>query len=161
MPYGALFDSTDIASIPGNAEEIASYVDGAYRNWPAAHARFPHARHLSITVEGRLDAMCADCESGAMTEAQTAQWAARKLHLQVRPRVYTSLDNWGNVIDAMAWYKVPAGSVWWWIAAWTGHAHVIPGAACVQYASPGWGLPESRHYDVSEIHLAHFMPGIK
>lgn len=159
MPYGQLFDSTSAADIPRDARQVAGYVDGAYVTWPDLVRRFPHAQHLSITVTGDvLSADCIDVESGDASPATAAHWVARKLHLHTRPRVYTSLSNWGTVIDALGVAGVPPGVVWWWIADWTGHAHAINGAACVQYASPTVGLPEGHHYDVSMVTTARFMP---
>jgi hypothetical protein len=158
VPYGQLFDSTDVDAIPRDARQVAGYVDGAYRTWPELVKRFPLADHLSITVAGNVTADCADVEDGAMTPGQVAIWVGRKLHLRTRPRIYTSLDNWPTVIDALAAAHVPGGTVWWWIAEWTGHAHEINGAQCVQYASPGYGLPEDHHYDVSEVFTDRFVP---
>jgi hypothetical protein len=158
MPFGQLFDSTDVAAIPRDAKQVAGYVDGRYPTYPEVVRRFPTADHLSITVAGSIVADCADVEDGAMTPGEAAIWVGRKLHLGTQPRIYTSLDNWTTVIDALAHAGVRGNVVWWWIAHWTGHAHEINGAQCVQYASPGYGLPESHHYDVSMVLKATFVP---
>ena len=158
MPYGQLFDSVDVSAIPRDARQVAGYLDGAFANYTELVRAFPRADHLSITTGGDLRARCCDVEGGDLTPAEAALWVRRKLHLGQRPRIYTSLDNWSNVIDAMAGAGVAENTVWWWIAEWTGHAHTIPGAACVQYASPGYGLPVTHHYDVSEVHSGFFVP---
>ena len=157
MPYGQMFDAVDVSAIPRDAKQVAGYVDGQYRNWPELARRFPMADKLSITVTGTvLSADCIDVEQGTVSPSVAAVWAARKLHLLTRPRVYCSLSNWSNCIDAMGLVGIPPGKVWWWIAEWTGHAHEINGAACVQYASPDYGA--HGHYDVSMVLNGHFVP---
>lgn len=159
MPYGQLFDSVEVEAIPADAKQVAGYVDGAYRNIDELKRRFPHAQHLGITVTGDdLAADAIDVEQGNVQPPKAALWVARKLHLRTRPRYYTSRSNWGACIDALGVAGVPAGKVWWWIADWTGHAHSLNGAACVQYASPTLGLPPGHHYDVSQVLYARFMP---
>ena len=156
MPYGQLFDSTSAADIPADAKEVAGYIDGAYVTWPQLRVRFPHAKKLSITVTGSLRAACADVETGDLTPAQGALWASRKAQLRQRPRLYCNLSTWHEVIDACSALHLPPHVVWWWIADWTGHAHAIAGASCVQYASPGYG--SHGHYDVSQVFEARFVP---
>jgi len=63
-----------VANLPTGMDAYAGYTDlsGIGITYPAVVARFPNARHLSISVHGSA-AMCADVESGAMSN-----WAGYK-----------------------------------------------------------------------------------
>ena len=57
-----------VANLPAGLDAYAGYVDdsGIGVTYPGVVAKFPNALHLSIATHG-APAMCADCESGAMT----------------------------------------------------------------------------------------------
>ena len=57
-----------VANLPPGLDAYAGYVNvsGIGETFPGVVARFPTARHLSITTDGMV-AMCADVESGAMS----------------------------------------------------------------------------------------------
>ena len=58
-----------VANLPPGLPAYAGYVNksGIGITYPQVVAKFPHAQHLSITTNGS-PAMCADVESGAMSE---------------------------------------------------------------------------------------------
>lgn len=58
-----------VANLPPGLDAYAGYVNvsGIGVTFPQVEAKFPNAHHLSITTDGH-PAMCADVESGAMSD---------------------------------------------------------------------------------------------
>ena len=58
-----------VANLPAGLDAVAGYVNqsGIGQTYPEVVAKFPNARHLSITTDGTA-ALVADVESGAMSE---------------------------------------------------------------------------------------------
>jgi hypothetical protein len=145
-----MYDSVTGAAIPLDAQIVAGYVDGPYgpndryhTGWSAdAWARYPHAQHVTITVEGTPGARVADCEAGAMTPAQAASWALGEVRAGRRPTIYASEWDWANEVDpslARVGLKRVRDVDGW--QAHIGPAKVPPGFVACQYAQdvPGVG----------------------
>ena len=145
-----MYDAVDVAAIPADAEIVAGYVDG---NWPTFDAlvkAFPNARHVSITVgaTGGAGAMVADCETGDFSPDGAAHWAKGEIDAGRRPCVYYSRSNAAAVSAALSRAGVPTNAVDYWVADWTGAAHVVPGSVATQWASPATG--SGGNFDISE-----------
>jgi len=58
-----------VANLPPGMDAYAGYtnVSGIGQTYPGVVAKYPNAKHLSITTDG-VAALCADVEKGAMTE---------------------------------------------------------------------------------------------
>lgn len=89
----AMPDSVTVADLPPGYPAYLGYADGRYANAAQLIARFPAARHVLLTVTGRmLNATGCDVEPGNMTADQAAGWVAAKLAGPgVRPVVYASV----------------------------------------------------------------------
>ena len=152
MPWGQMWDGVNLDGIPADAREVAGYIDGDYVTYPQVVKRWPHAAHVAITTAqvGDLRADVYDCEQGDGDAQGAAVWVLRKLraHHASFPVVYTSLSNWGTVIDAIGALRIPRVLYGYWIADWTGHAHLVPGSVATQYGSPLNGT--HRAADVSQ-----------
>jgi hypothetical protein len=136
-----LYDTALVgAELPQDPEAVAGYVDGAFRTFDDLVARYPNARHVSITVEGDLDAMVLDWERG---NADPPDWAQRKIARGERPIIYCQVSNAPHVAKAIAPLRLGvAGEVDWFAADWTGAPHLQPASVATQFAN-------GPHYDVS------------
>lgn len=59
-----MYDDTNLDNIPAEPHAVASYINGEFANHDEAQTRFPHARHLGISVTGMVAAQCYDVEKG-------------------------------------------------------------------------------------------------
>lgn len=102
-----MYDSVDLDQIPADATAVIGYFDGRFNTWAAVCRRWRHANKLSLTVLGSRQAAGADCEPGNIDAAETAAWAADRLHAHPgeRPVVYGSRD---LVVAAGRRYGIPA-----------------------------------------------------
>jgi hypothetical protein len=138
-----LYDAVTPANIPEDATLVAGYVDGLYANIAAMKARFPLAQIVSITINAADNAGdVLDVENGDATPAQAPGWvAARRASGHTWPTVYCSLSPW-PVVQA-AFLAVNVAEPDYWIADWTGNAHIPAGAVACQYnhdLPPGYDI---------------------
>lgn len=121
------YDAVDVAAIPAGGAFILAYIDGDYVTLPAVRARFPNARILTVTTDGRNKADLCDVESGDATPATFAQGFRDGLYDTAYSDVTTK-----PALDAAC-----EGLDWNWFAADpTGVEHIPPGAIGCQWA---WG----------------------
>lgn len=137
-----MYDAVTPANIPASAEVVAGYVDGHYAWKPADWARFPHALKVRIAVfPSTNDGDVLDVEPGDATPAQAPGWVARRRAAgHPRPTVYCSRSAWPAVRAEFARQRVPEPD--YWIADYTGRAHLLPGSVATQWTDAG-------PYDVS------------
>ncbi len=140
-----MYDSVSPLGIPANAALVAAYVDG-YGGYSAAVARFGVTRVISISI-GNNNADVADCEPGAMTEAELPGWVSRqKARGIVRPVVYSD----GSMYAGCRAAAGPSCS--YWTATDSGQAgQTLPGRDAVQYLFTNsydlsWVLPTFPFY---------------
>jgi peptidoglycan hydrolase-like protein with peptidoglycan-binding domain len=145
---GTMYDSETPAAIPSDAEIVAGYVDGQWPDYDELVTLFPNARHVSITVSGMSTALVGDCEKGDMSPAGLAIWVKAEIGAGRRPTLYYSKDNAGAVSAALLAEGLALTAVDYWVADWTGEAHLLPGTVATQWASPGTG--SGGNYDISE-----------
>jgi hypothetical protein len=138
--YREMYDAADPTGIPRTAKMVACYLDGEYDWAGRAHRLFPDATVVTIAVNAADDADVLDVEPGCASIWQVRGWAKRQIRRGIyRPTVYCS--RWRKHAIAVLTMRVRKD---WWVADWTGHAHTVPGAAVVQYAS-------NRRFDVSLV----------
>lgn len=142
-----MYDAVDVNAIPKDALIVAGYIDGNWPDYDEMVVAFPNARHVSITATGRPGAMVADCETGDLSPHTAAGWAKSEIAQGRRPCIYYSRSAAASVSAALQAEGIGVGEVDYWVADWTGTAHVVPGSVATQWADP----PKSGgNYDISE-----------
>lgn len=146
-----MYDAVTPGGIPVNAQLVAGYADGRYANLPAMHARFPHARVVSIAVNHTTRAQVADVETGDMSPATAVQWARDTMHdvPNTHLTIYANTSTWPKV--KAAFKKAGVSLPLWWAAHYTGQPHLEPGSIATQYLN-------TSGYDESEV--ADYWPGV-
>ena len=144
-----MYDSTEPAAIPADAAIVAGYVDGLYAWGPDQWARFQHATKVTIAIEPTTLADVLDVEDGnpvpPENPARALEWAALIRTHGIDPTIYVDLNGLSKVVAAFT--AAGANQPHYWVADWTGVAHMVPGSAATQWANP----PASGgHYDLSE-----------
>lgn len=151
-----LYDSTNVADIPKDADMVGAYVDGRYANVAAARERFPHARLVTITVLGTAGANVCDTEPGNIGPEGAARWAKAELDAGREPSIYCMASQWGAVKAACREVGVKVGDVSWWIADYDNDPAIPRGAVAKQYADPA--THGKGHFDLSSVRA--FWPGV-
>jgi hypothetical protein len=125
MTLLTMYDSDNPATLPADALIVAGYVGSEY---DAMVARFPHARHLSITGNAALAADCLDVENGDAIASEVVGWVRDRFAAGAyRPCVYASIDtNMPAVLQNLMWAKIPLLSVRLWVAHWGQSSAEIP-----------------------------------
>lgn len=137
-------DAVTVGNLAAGLSVYAGYCYGTYTNISAIKARFPSARHVSITprVQYSVPAMCLDVEPGDATPADCPAFQRIAGHDgSAKPVYYTSAGDLQAVINALAAAGFPRNSYWLWSAHWIGE-HICGRATCgypdadaTQYAS--------------------------
>lgn len=148
-----MYDSTTIDAIPAGARLVAGYLDGDYPTYPQLAVRFPTATRVSITVTGLLFAQVADVETGDLSPASGARWAARKLERGEHPSLYCNLSTWPVCIRALQAIGLTSADASWWIAHYDDDPTIPPGAIAKQYSND-----QTANLDTSNV--AAYWPGI-
>lgn len=133
-----IYDAVDVSAIPSSATTILAYIDGNYVTYPAVRSRFPNARILTVTTNGKNHADICDVES----HDATPDIAAAGVRAGLYPTVYSDTSTKPALDSALS------GLTWQWYAADpTGVPHLVPDSVATQYAWPGFGSPGN--YDIS------------
>lgn len=146
----SMYDALDVAAIPKGATIVAGYIDGNWPTYDAVVAAFPQAEHVSIATgaTGGAGARVADCENGDFTPQTAAGWAKAEVDAGRRPTIYYAKSSAGAVAQALKGAGVALSAVDYWVADWTGTAHLIEGSVATQWASPSTG--SGGNFDISE-----------
>lgn len=133
-PRFHMYDSTNVDNIPSDPTAVAAYNDGTFNDFDKAVVRFPHAKHLSITVFASADAGCLDIENGDATPGQAPAWV-RKQHARgvARPVVYANSSTMEAVLAALNADFIKRGEYLVWTAHYTNVPHIEPGSDATQY----------------------------
>jgi hypothetical protein len=127
MPAGTevpLYDAIVLSNIPPEASAVAGYVDGRWATWPSVMQRWPHARHVSITVTGGHEADIGDVEAGNMTVQGALNWIRQMRALgHPAPGLYASLDTWCGGLQDELLRRYPRSAFRVWTAHYTYAAH--------------------------------------
>lgn len=139
-----MYDSVSAASIPADATMVAGYLNGAYAWSSEDWARFPHAVHVTVTVNTSAAADVLDVENGDASPAEAPGWIAT----HPGGSIYCDSSTWPAVKAAFGGRPLPP----FWIADYNGDASTIPtGAVAAQYEDAG-------PYDLSVC--ADYWPGV-
>src|SRR3974390_2982065 len=96
-----MYDSVNPAALPASGDMYAAYVDGAYKNYSAVKARFPGKLVVSIAVFASTPgAQAYDTERGDLDPSQVPGVLMRERASGRNPSIYTSLDEWPEVVAA-------------------------------------------------------------
>jgi len=108
---------SDIPHIPDSPEAVGGYVNGLFAWSTADWDRFPHAHHLTISVNAQTRARCLDVETGDATPQQAPAWllshADRSSGL---PVIYCDASTLTAVLDAMNAARISRTSYLLWSA---------------------------------------------
>ncbi len=149
MTY-TMFDAVPYEHIPRDASIVAGYVNGDFQTYHDIVALFPLAHHVSIAVTSSVVADVLDVEKGDATPADVPLWVKEMRNLKRKPIVYTDRVNVPAVQAACA--KALVAEPFFWVADWTGQAHLLPGAIGVQWADGSAQYPGlARYTDTSLI----------
>lgn len=142
-----LYDSTTATDIPADAPAVAGYIDGAFANLAEVANLHPNKPLISITVTGIGGVRVADVESGDLTPMEGAEWAKSEIAAGRRPTLYYARSTGQQIALCLNGAGVDPLAVDYWVADWTGSAHLITGSAATQYADPA---TSGGHFDLSE-----------
>ena len=110
----AMPDSVNVSHLPAGYDAYLGYADGEFATAGQLAVAFPAARRVILTVTGAtLEADGADVESGDLTPAGGAAWAARKLQAEPgsRPVLYASVSVIPALLEAWAEHSFTRGQV--------------------------------------------------
>ncbi len=97
-----MLDSIFASNLPAGADAYLGYVDGAWADFQAEVAKFPHAHVLSMAVFPRDDAVGCDREPGDLALGDIAVWVKRQIARGVwRPVVYASVSGMDFCVQAL------------------------------------------------------------
>jgi hypothetical protein len=147
-----MYDSTEPAAIPPDAEIVAGYVDGSYRWSDADWNRFATSVKVGIATQPSTnEGTVLDVELGDATPEQAPAWIRmRQADGVPQPTIYCGLSAVGRVREACK------GLLYWlWVADWTGSPHPVSYAAAVQYAN---SAQAGGHFDLSIVYTPQW-PG--
>lgn len=128
------YDSTDINTVPDDAQYLMGYDSGHWQTYFQMVARFPKLakskRIKSIAVQADNDGDVLDCEAGDATPDEVAAWVERQLARGVkRPGVYSSVSEWPAIFAALARAGIHRSEILVWTAHYNGQRHICS-AAC-------------------------------
>lgn len=153
-----MYDSTDPACIPPDAQAAAAYNDLRFAaSWPALIARFPklheQGRLVSIAALASTRARIYDLEPGnPMTVAQLPGAVKASIAAGIyRPGVYASEPLLSECRAALLASGLKPDQFCCWVAKWDGVSQVPPGDAAKQ-------LRDAGPYDVSVCDPDFFPP---
>jgi hypothetical protein len=144
-------DSVTVMDLPVGFDLYGAYVDGAYKNFTQAEARFP-GKVVGIAVFSTTnDGIVGDCENGDMTPQTSVNWVVMRRKAGVDPTIYCSESAWQSVKDSFATWGVTQPH--YWIAGYPGSVgpKLYPGSVAHQFVDHG-------PYDESVV--ADFWPGV-
>ena len=102
MPFD-LFDAVDPNKIPANATAVAGYIDGPESAWsPEGWDRWKGVAQVHITVLADPDGLAFDAETGNAGNDAVAGAVAGRIGRKLPAWVYTNMDNYADVVRALA-----------------------------------------------------------
>lgn len=120
-----MYDDIDLSLIPSNAPAVAGYVNGKWTTFPDVLIRWPHAKHLSISVNAEGNAECLDVERFDATPDQAPNWVRRQLARGVkRPVIYCSVSDAREVLAVLKESGIKRSQIRLWTAHYNGARHL-------------------------------------
>jgi peptidoglycan hydrolase-like protein with peptidoglycan-binding domain len=135
-----MFDADDDTQFPRGAQAYAGYVNGRIASQPNYQwivAQFPHAFHLSITLNAGQDADALDVEAGAASVADVPGWYDRqRARGLARPCIYASASTMQTgIVPLIRSGRIPRASVRLWSAHYAGQ-HICSNTTCGAVSMP-------------------------
>jgi hypothetical protein len=153
-----MYDSTDMAAIPADAQIVAGYPHA----FPTDYTAFPHALQVKIDQHGNHadDCHVVDVEAGAVTPVTARQWV-QSWHL-LHPSGLAAVNGWFDVptvyVQESNLASLRSGLVGLaydvWVAWWDRGTGAVSGTSLLQYASPSSNPPSGGDFDVSVVYDA-------
>lgn len=139
----AMFDSIEVSNIPRDAVAVAGYVNGRWPTYRELVTRWPHARHVSIDVNGsEASANCLDVEAGDASPESAPGWYFRHKLRDPHsvPIFYANLSTWPALAEALTKAGIHRPSYKAWVAHYTGRPHIPMGFDACQWTDKAQGL---------------------
>jgi hypothetical protein len=151
-----MFDSVDVAAIPGHPFAAAGYTAGRWPTFPQLRRAYPQTHTVSIAVFPWEHAACADVESGDLTPSQAPGWVRADERAGYRkPCLYSDWWEWTRELaPALKRGGIRLASVLKWVASYVGHPQLLAGFDAEQWTSRCLG----RNLDCSLV-LRSFLAG--
>jgi hypothetical protein len=156
MTDRTMYDSTNMAAIPADAQIVAGYPHA----FPTDYAAFPHALQVKIDQHGNHADDCheADVENGAISLATIRQWV-QSWHV-LHPNGLAAVNGWFDVptvyiqeSNLQALRSQLVGLLYdIHVAWWDRGTGAVAGTSLLQYASPSSNPPSGGDYDVSVVY---------
>lgn len=135
-----MYDSVTLDKVPANPHAVACYVNGRYANEAEARKRFPHARILTISVEGQVPSQCYDIENGDYHTDQAGELFKIAQHEGIwRPCFYADLSNMPAVRASLNEVIKARDEVRLWVAAYDGLSIIPAGYDAHQFTCTALG----------------------
>ena len=138
-----MYDSVTEDVIPKEPHAVAAYINGQYANFEKCRKMFPHARILTISVNG-LDVIADayDIEKGDYQPDETARlYQTAKAHGIWRPCFYAQLDGTMPAVkaDLNKIVGLQRADVRLWVAYYNGQPDLPPGYDAHQFTDRALG----------------------
>lgn len=139
------YDSTDITTVPSNAQFLMGYNSGHWPTYGQMVDRFPalaKAGHIkSIAVQADVDGDILDAEPGDASPDQVAGWVQRQFARGAkRPIVYSSISEFPQILADLHTRGIWREQIGIWTADYNGQEHICgPGpGGCVNASRFGF-----------------------
>lgn len=127
-----MFDDTDVSLLPAGYDAYAAYADGAFANFEAVRARFPHAIVLAIDVLAtNLVADVLDVEPGDASNSAAVPWVKGKINAKSKLIIlYTSVSNVDALVQVLHNAGISRDQYKIWSAHYGAGAHICGPQTC-------------------------------
>jgi hypothetical protein len=150
-----MYDSTNPADIPADAQLVGFYVDGIYAVAPP-RARFPNAVLVPISAVGTNAGLVGDVEPGCIWPLEAAvPWVQARRAAGADPSLYVNQKDWPTLRRIIQGAAIVEPH--YWVADWRSYPDpTIPQDAVARQF--GGSAQTGKHYDISSV--ADHWPGV-
>lgn len=150
-----MYDNVNLDLIPKEPHAVASYINGNYTNHEEAVKRFPHARHLGISIVGATPAECYDIETGDYTPQHVPDLYKLAFAAHIwRPCFYANLSTMPAVKAELSKANIMRSDVRLWVAYYDNIPNIPEGYDAHQFTDRALG----RSLDESICRSDFFQP---
>jgi hypothetical protein len=130
-----MYDTIYNDQFPSGAQAYAGYVDGSIGdqpNYAYIVSTFPKASHLSISLDGSVNADALDVEQYAAVPSDVPGWYTRQKQRGIqRPCVYASVSTMqSSILPVLSQAKISRTSVRLWTAHYDAGEHICGPGSC-------------------------------
>jgi hypothetical protein len=139
-----MYDTIYNNQFPSGAQAYAAYVDGGVGdqpNYAYIVSAFPKAEHLSISLDGSVNADALDVEQDAAVPGDVPGWYTRQKQRGIqRPCVYASVSTMqDSILPVLSQGKIGRSSVRLWTAHYDAGEHICGPDSCGQLSTEADG----------------------